>query len=189
MAYSRTKRTGNFAAQWRQWTEIVRLFAARCERRHAIDPNEYHALHTELLQSSHVRARQVDPTQEPLFRELEEVLAPWVTLDSLAWADREIVYKLLGRCQAIVCLLEGRPAYDKRRRWITLALILGGILFLAAVLFLTEGDPWSAVLALRRWIRHRTLSLAGLSSSKRILLGGGTTVMVIITILWRSGRG
>ena len=87
-----------FTSRWRRWAEIVRLFVLRQRGRYDVDPAEYDALHRELLAACRQKQRAgSDLAAQPFYRELEEMLAPWVTLDSLGWAERDIVYQLSRR--------------------------------------------------------------------------------------------
>lgn len=186
---SQAEMVGNLKSGWRQWTEILHVVASRQEKRYAIDPEEYRAVYAELLRVSQVLAAQVDDASRPAFRELEEILAPWVSFDSLMWAEHEIVCKLLDRCQAVQRLLDGRPA--PRAKW-----RLGGFgwLIVALAAGVIAGLAWAAGLvtlpSLRAspWIQQMAHFVKGDGSGWYLLVGGAAVVAMAVLLVWRSVR-
>jgi hypothetical protein len=151
---SQTGVAGEFGPRWRRWTETVRLFAVRAPARFAVDQDEYRKLYGELTRLCREGVGSCDATEQALFRQLEEILRPWVTLDSLDWADREIVCKLRDQCQQVQQVLEGRPAARGNRRSPGLIWLGAGLLIAACLVLLVfwGGDPrsWSWVLSIGR---------------------------------------
>ena len=83
---------------WRQWTAIVELFALRRSRRH-VDWQAYHDLHEELIEGCRARAAVADEAKRSFYRQMEDLVLPWLTPKALAQADREILFSLLLFCR------------------------------------------------------------------------------------------
>ncbi len=100
--------SSEIVSRWQEWVEIVELFASRDPRRYIIDPQQYHDLHTTLLRLFQKLADSSNPGEREGLLQLKEILEPWIYLDALDQADREIVCKLADRCATASRLLGGR---------------------------------------------------------------------------------
>jgi serine/threonine protein kinase len=118
---------------WRQWTRTVEILAFGLRLRRLPSIRAYKLLHQYLLQSIRARAAVADGPEHELYRVLEEVLAPWVSLRSLAREDREILCDLFIRCLHVERILKGPPPHLAYKVWATVGLL--GLLGAAAVLF------------------------------------------------------
>jgi serine/threonine protein kinase len=83
---------------WHQWTTIVEIFALRRSSQH-VDWQAYHNLHQELIEACRARAAAVDETKRAFYRQLEDLVLPWLTPKALAQTDREILFSLLLFCR------------------------------------------------------------------------------------------
>lgn len=181
---------GEIRARWRRWTGIIELVASRQEKRYAVDPDEYHALHTGLLRLSRALTSRNDAASPPLFWELEEILAPWVNYDSMLWADHEIVSKLLDRCQAVQGLLDGRPAVRANR--ISARFVLGLVVAVAVVgvLLAWAGDLVSLPpVGMPRWIQRAARAVGYRGPNGGLVIAGAVFSLIGIVFVWRSARG
>jgi hypothetical protein len=158
-----------------------------------VDQDEYHRLHGELTRLCREGVGSRDATEQALFRQVEEILRPWVTLDSLDWADREIVCKLRDQCQQVQQVLEGRPAARGNPRAPALVWLGAGLLVAACLVILVVwgADPrsWPWVLAIGRWFHGARLAVVRSSFEQRLLMGGGCVTAVIIVVVWLGARG
>lgn len=187
---SQIETIGDLRTQWRQWTAVVRLVASREERRYAFNPDEYHALHADLLRFAQAAAGQSDAMVEPIYRELEDILTPWVSLDSLVWAEQEIVSKLLARCLAAQQVLDGRPAIDVswRPSRFTLTLVAMTVVVIL-LLWLISSDLVSLDrLGAPPWFRRLARMVGSGGSSRRLIIFGVVAMLGGIVLVWRSVR-
>lgn len=176
--------------RWRRWRGIVRLYAVRHEKRHYVDPREYQQLHAELIQLCRQKPRAGNTAECEFLQRLEEILSPWVTLDSLGWADREIVCKLLQRCDQVQRVLDGRPTDGRKWKWAGYLLLGAGLLIAMLVVpaMLWHGHPvsWPWLLAARRWFRRVRVLVIGSSIEQRLLIGGGLVTLMVIAVVCLS---
>lgn len=194
-----------FARRWERWTRIVGLFARRppirwgtsgvpdrWEARLDVDPAEYRTLHTGLLQFCRARAREGEPAQATRFRQLEEILAPWVSVDSLALADRVLVCQLLGRCTQVQRVLGAYRPKRSAREWARPLLLGAGVLVAAILLLLAiRNGHLMAAPAFRtvyRWAELAGSTVAYYGTNRPILATGTTVVLATIILVCRSSR-
>ncbi len=180
---------GDLRARWQRWTAMVRLVASRQEQRFAVDPDEYHELHAGLLRLCRVSASRADATAQPMYAELEEIISPWVNFDALVWADREIISKLLARCEMVQQVLDGRPARrtignPRKLAWLAVVAVVAG----AVILMWATGFVSPPRLGAPTWIR-RVIRVANSSGPNRqLLIFGAIAMLIAITFVWRSVR-
>lgn len=178
--------------RWERWTDLVGLFALRHKRRHALDPSEYRTLSAQLVESCRRLAEQCDSGQKARFRQLEEILLPWVSLDSLVLADHEIVYQLHKRCLLAQRMFgPGQRTHDNRRWAKHLFLLAGSVLALIVLLLAWHDALAIAAGPLRttwRWGERvgRVVVLHGTNSPALII--GITGTLLIMAIVWRAAR-
>ena len=181
-----------FSQRWRRWTQVVRLFALERRQRHAVDRDEYEVLHAELLQLLRAMVKQEASHQAAHSRELEKILAPWVTLESLARADCVIVGQLFQQCTWVQRMLDGRRPGGGSRRWAG-RFLLGAALFVAPfALLLVFGNDQTMVASASRSV-ERWIDLAGSvftthGTDRPILTVGMAAVAATILVVWRSAR-
>lgn len=190
-ARGQTAVLAEFAARWRRWTEIVRLFAIRKESRFAVDAGQYRALHAEMTELARGLASQPDEQSKPLFEEIEEILAPWVQLDALDWAEREIVNNLYVRCLEIQGTIEGGSPFGGLRFGTRLIILVGAAVAatLAGMMLLGDGPtPESAVWSIRRWLRRTFREIVGDTIEQRLIVGGIALVAVMMVVVWYSAK-
>jgi hypothetical protein len=115
---------------WRRWTAVVEGFALGRPSRRFRDKQAFETLRKQLLTTFRARAAEAEGPERDFHRGLEELVAPWVSLWSLAREDREILCDLLARCHQVERVLRGRSESDAR------ALFTAGVLALAAAVAL-----------------------------------------------------
>jgi hypothetical protein len=114
---------------WRQWTAVVELFARRRPLRHVVAPQQYEALHRELLAACRTPAGMAAETKRDFYQDLESLVQPWLSLYVLEQTPRDILFDLFARCQQVERELGCRTWVDNLRRW---ALPLAALLTVAA---------------------------------------------------------
>ncbi len=175
---------------WRRWTEIVRLFACRRERRFAVDPDEYHVLHAELLALCREMQNRSETERLPPLQEAQDILAPWGTVDSLAKADKQIVCELLDRCSLAQQVLDGRSA--TRSNWrLRRIVLLGAVLSIVLGALLTISNNmhftiWEPLPELQRWILRAAQITRVSGVDPGLLIGGAVVCLTAIALVWRS---
>src|SRR5438045_3553669 len=95
----RSTELAELRARWRRWAAIVELFARRRRRCRQVDPRAYETIHRELIASCRSLAATDNGPGRVVYRSLEDLARPWLTLSTLAKADREILLDLLIRCR------------------------------------------------------------------------------------------
>jgi hypothetical protein len=192
-APAHAERASSLATRWREWTEVVRQIAVKRAELVDVDGERYHQLYADLLAAIRARRSEAAPAERESLRELEELLVPWVSLESLRWADNEIVHKLLGRCRSAQASLVGRGSSRTLRlpsRRLGPLLIGVGALGLAVVVFggLWPGDTGlgSVVPAVRGWLDSLVLSIRRLTFEEHLMLGAALVSVVAIFAVWRS---
>jgi len=175
-----------FAARWRRWSEIVRWFALQHKRRYNVLPEEYHALQGELLEYARHHAATADPAGFQLLRAVEEMVAPWVSPEAFARADREVLLQLLSRCEEVQRLVEGRGARRSNRRRAIVMLGAAAIL-IGVVLVMGSQDLWPAAAGLARWPQRFVADVKDWSVERKLLLVGAVISVMLIVMLRSSG--
>jgi len=190
---------GDFAELWYRWTEIVRLFAVRHERRHAVDPREYQTLHAAMVEHCRtVVELSPDSRQGNQARHLLEVLSPWVNVESLARAERELVCQLFEHCQQIQRSLDGPSAARNHR---SRTLLIAGLVALVGLGLLTlchgtslasphSGNPltWPLISTLNHWFHVACNSVTRNPFHQRLLLGGILALLATMAVIVTSAR-
>jgi hypothetical protein len=138
---------------------IVELFARRRAGRTRLDPQEYIELHRQLITISRALASSANEVEAAFYGYLEDLLKPWMDLDIMGRADRDILFDLLIRCRHVdaqlggrswFCVLRGRrvPAFLGALSFAIILLCMNRI----SVLFSTVmgyAQAWSYLLYLR----------------------------------------
>ncbi len=177
----------HLATQWRRWTEIVRWFAFLDKRRYTVLPEEYHALQGKLLEYAHQNAATADSAGFPLLAAVEDMVAPWVTLEALSRADREILLDLLGRCEEVQWLLEGRRRRRSTRSLVIMAFGAAAVL-LGAALVLGPQGLWPAAADLVRWPQRFVADVKDWSVERKLILVGAVISVMLIVLLRSSAK-
>jgi hypothetical protein len=120
---------------WRQWTEIVELYALRRRARKHLDPAAYIALHRELIDRCRVLACSPNEVQAAFYRYLEDLVQPWLDLATLSRGERDILFDLLVRCRHVESQLGGRSWLRSVPAWGVSALA-GALVFSIMLLWM-----------------------------------------------------
>jgi hypothetical protein len=114
---------------WQRWTNVVHALVSG--KRLSLDERDYRELHRTLLEACRER-QQADNPQRALWQRAEQLLEPWLSVQTLGWADKATLDSLLACCEE---LQEQLKLEDNSLKGWHLAL-MGAILAAAAVL------PW-----------------------------------------------
>lgn len=144
---------------WDRWTAAVDASTGQKKPKWRVSPDKYRVLHRELLQS----CRQAATTEQDnhIYARMENIVAPWVSLEAFTHTDRQVLRGLLDQCDEVSRTLGRRP---RRRRtkghpllWSAMLLVVVlGIFYLAGY-----DDYRSISLEARRIFRRFQFSLAG----------------------------
>ncbi len=185
------KLSSEIVSQWQEWVGIVELFASRDPRRYAIDPQQYHDLHSTLLRFFQKLADSSNPGEHELLLQLKETLEPWVSLDALDQADREIVCKLADQCESISGLLggRGRAGTILKKSWARRMLWgLVGVTAVGISLLWWRPITNSLLATPKQWF-HSTLRLIGDDpTTQLVILSGILVTLVAIRLIWRPAN-
>ncbi len=88
---------------WRDWTEVIRMFADKVSAREQVKENVYREIHQSLTASlSGLVEQQQSPMDADLgdfYDQLLTLVQPWMSLTALRDADQRFTQNLLGQCQ------------------------------------------------------------------------------------------
>jgi serine/threonine protein kinase len=115
-----------FAQLWRAWSAVVEgLVQGRAA---SISDAEYRSLHADLVAAARNLAEQ--EKSPAVFRLIETLLAPWLSLPALSRTDPQTLASLLQRCWQAEQQLGLRPPSPHLGRWAVVAVLflLSGLL-------------------------------------------------------------
>jgi hypothetical protein len=95
---------------WGRWTRIVELFARRRVGRNRVEPQAYVTLHREVINGCRVLGAAASEEEAAFYRYAEDLAQPWLSLDVLARAERDILFDLLIRCRGVEAQLTHRSS-------------------------------------------------------------------------------
>lgn len=172
--------------RWRCWTEIVRLFALRKGTRYDIDRDDYHALHQELLNLCRQKSSRAE------VGELTTIITPWVTLDSLGWADPDVIHQLLHRAELVQAQLDGGVNRRHNRKRLRLSAVYLGmsVIGITGLILLCrmERIRWNGLFALGQTVKDIGAVIDRWGINQPILLGGTIVMILAVLLVWLSGR-
>jgi hypothetical protein len=186
-------RKADLHAKLRQWMRISQMFAQRRESRFKVLPAEYRILHRDLLHMvSATAAASADPRTRTVFRDLQDTLTPWVNVDSLNRADRDILFGVLEECEAVRRSLRRKLTSIGRWTWIALILIASGFTLGVGLVLWDAANQGNAAsdlaLSLRRWARWTMANTVGASAHRQLVTGGAIAAVLTMVIVWYSAR-
>jgi serine/threonine protein kinase len=123
---------------WCRWVDVVEGFARRRGNRLGISDTEYAGLHQRAVDACRACEGSAAGETRRRFADLRQRVAPWLSLEALARADREILADLLAHCQHLEPLLTGGRRRRSSQR-ITAAVCLGAAALLALACWTTNG--------------------------------------------------
>lgn len=169
---------------WRAWTRIIGLFAKRGRSSLRPSPGEYESLHRALLALCEDHA-----TTSEYYRQLGEMVRPWITLHVLQVTDHGLLSELYKRCRRIDQDLHGGDeSRDERARWLTPTIVawvlvpcvLGVCAFSGLYGWVSDKlNTWSFVVHLW-WVRRTTAEV--------ILLAGVVIGVAACFVVSRTHR-
>jgi len=169
---------------WRAWTRIIGRLARRAGSGLRLNSEEYETLHRALLALCDEHA-----ATDESYRQLGEVVRPWVTLQVLQMTDRELLVGLYAQCWRIDRDLHGGHGLRaERARWVTPSTaFLALVVSLVAVGALTGLYVWVSEQLnvggyfLRLWWVRRT-------TAELVFIGAVVVVGVVWVLLSRTRR-
>lgn len=93
---------------WRKWRAVVEQFSNQRSSRHHVDATAYQSLHSGVIDAcrqAELSERETDCRTQ--IHDAEELSLPWMTLESLKRADKDILLNLATRCRMTERLLGG----------------------------------------------------------------------------------
>jgi hypothetical protein len=179
------------AAKWRQWTDVVGLFAARADERFSVSAERYGMLYAELAHLCRAQADTPGQAGSDVAAQCREILAPWVTLDALQWTERDIIRNLWDRSRQIEQMLGGRKgrACGRRRAVWLVGAALAAAAFLAALWSGGRAPGSSPLDVARGWLRLAERAVRSAGPEQAVVLGGALVALVVGVVVWRSARG
>ena len=85
---------------WRKWRAVVEQFSNQRSSRHHVDATAYQSLHSGVIDAcrqAELSERETDCRTQ--IHDAEELSLPWMTLESLKRADKDILLNLATRCR------------------------------------------------------------------------------------------
>jgi hypothetical protein len=174
---------------WGRWVRIVDFFARRRVSRRRVDPRAFLELHRELMKNCRALAASANDVDAAYYRYLEELVQPWLNLDVLARADREILFDLLIRCQQIEAEIRGHSSI--RSMLASIVPFSVGSLFFAVMLLCTRELPLSYGTILYRargWTDELWFNVAHASVEQWLFFVGCALIGISIYLVSRTAR-
>jgi hypothetical protein len=85
---------------WEEWTALVESLA-RGKRRPAVKEAVYQQLYRSLVARLRESAAEATPEERYVQRRMEEIVAPWLSLDTFAQTDAHVLQSLWTRCREL----------------------------------------------------------------------------------------
>jgi serine/threonine protein kinase len=158
----------SFLERWRQWAGVIEDLARSKPTR--VAERDYRWLHASLLEVC--KQRQTDKFCE----RLQNLIAPWLSLQTLAATDRETLASLWSRCQEI-----NRELGLRKKSWLVPAAMLLFVVAVAVGVLLTQSTP----------VTRSLPSLAGAwryLQDNPFLAVAGAAPLVVLGTLFGVGR-
>jgi hypothetical protein len=173
---------------WSQWTALVALHARQRRGAWVVDPQEYQALHRELLVACRALGGAAGARREFYLR-LEELARPWLTSQALEQADRELLLGLLARCQQVEKELQRSSGLGADLRWAVAVVALSGAVAVGILLVWNAGWAWAPAQEwLRGWWQKLVLMARDTGEAWWWFVAGVLVALGAIVVAWRSGR-
>jgi hypothetical protein len=153
---------------WRRWTNVVELFARSRRARKKVDPQNYEAIHADLIEACRAISSLVDDEDRAYFEKLEHIALPWVSTRSFEHTNREVLSELYTRCRQVERELGGRrltsPTLHHPLRVVLTAAATAGVVLLiwnagaASLPIFDHHQSWWETLVMcidqTRYVRH-----------------------------------
>jgi hypothetical protein len=183
---SREPSRARLEKEWCRWTSTVELFANHRPGRRRGGHEAYRTMHRELIAACRSMASEADAEGRIYYEKLEDLVAPWLSLNTLERAETEILADLLARCRRVDRELGGRggrPRVLTRVAKVALgAAVLGGGLALTPTLGV---DMRPLVDRLRDWTDSIWIVVRFSTASERI---GVAVAVVVVVSIWVNSR-
>jgi hypothetical protein len=175
--------------RWRQWVQIVDLFACRRPARRKVDPLAYASLHKELMQNCRTVAASANAVDAVFFRYLVDLVQPWLSPTVLARADTEILLDLLVRCRQAERQLGIWSWTHPVGGWLVPMLIFSLLAFIGLLALGTTGDFLQIALdRLHVWSDDVWIAIKRTSEIERLSVVGIILIIVSIIAVSRTAR-
>ncbi|MEN9554330.1 MAG: hypothetical protein RLZZ232_616 [Planctomycetota bacterium] len=173
---------------WGEWLRIVQRFAGQGCGRHDVSGEFYRSLYSSLQQR--IEQSQVEGTldaeQLKLMRDLSE---PWITVESLASADRKLLEELTGRCSAVhpdwrSYGFQERKHFSRSSVIMFCGVLLAGLAGLAIWQGLLDWSSLDVTDSLLEWVRNIRRNHAMVHSGLLIM----AATISILAVTWMVFR-
>jgi hypothetical protein len=184
----------SLAEAWCRWVDVVEGFARRRGNRLGVSETEYTALHQLAVDACRTCEDSAAGEARRRFADLRERVQPWLSLEALARADREILADLLAHCQHLEPLLTGGRRRRSSRR-VTAAVCLGAAALLAMAWWMTNGfgllkprpgDSWLG--SVFENVRQMIVTVGKEIQTHPILWGSALCALVLLLSIYLVAR-
>ena len=173
---------------WAEWLGIVQRFANQGCGRHDVSSELYRSLYSGLQQRIEQSRGEgtLDPTQLKLMRDLSE---PWISVESLASADRKLLEELARRCSAVhpdwrSSERQKNDHFSRRSVMLLCGVLLAGLAGLVVWQGLLDWSSLDVADALLAWARNIRRNHTVFHSGLLIL----AATISILTVTWMVFR-
>jgi hypothetical protein len=176
---------GELRRRLERWREQVELYA----RGNRGDPRKYVVAHGHLLRCCREMVEGCGEEKKIFYEGIEQVVRPWLSVEALIQADREILVEILQRCRRVERDLGGRHLLKVNRRWLKpVLMVLVGALSLAVLVWATV--RWHLLLqSTFKGARYQiTVGIDRLGVSERWMVGGTLAIIVAMILLSRTAK-
>jgi hypothetical protein len=179
------KKRGELRRRLERWRGVVERYA----RGLRADPRKYAAAHGQLLQYCRKMAQTSGEEQKIFYEEVEQVVRPWINVQALIQADKELLVEMLQRCRKAEYELGGGPWLKARLHWRrpVLMVLAGGVSL--AILAWATMRWWLLLKSTFKGARLQiTLALDRLGVIERWMVGGTIAIIVAMFLLSRTAK-
>lgn len=167
-----------------RWTGLVeRSLNGRAP---GVSPGEYEELHKDILIACRVLRARTGRPMNGYCQQLEDLLLPWLSLDTVQKADGAVLGSVLARIRELERRLGIRHRQGVGKHWIvgfvTAAVVVG---FGLAIAY------WNSpfVIMLMDWLEGWRFRLVHGTGGDRLIVGGAVITLLAMVLLHRSARG
>ena len=109
--------------RWQQWTNAIQSSVGHRDRLYRMDHQEYRKIHQTLLAACRAQVQQAEGKQKFFFQYLQDMASPWMSPETLASTDKDILQQLLARCRQAERELGCRKAVTRSWHWLALVVV------------------------------------------------------------------
>jgi hypothetical protein len=174
---------------WRRWLAVVELSAQGSGAHPPMDAEEYGVLQRQLIETCRALTQVPGDRKPEIYQQLEDLVAPWLTVGVLKQADEEILIDLLLHCRQIDRQLGGRKQRFTLRggaRYLLPFLVIAGGAFV--VVWTADSLLFPFLAWVNGWALWARWDITHAEGTVALFVGGGFVILLTSFLIWRVAR-